>query len=245
MDRRITEILADFVRRASVKSGRMRRCIIRATFVVALAVGSPCSSGAQSTTANGEIAFDIPAQPLARALIAYGAATGVEIFYNAALADNQRSTAVKGVILPSAALQVLLRGTGYIAKSSGVDTVTIVPVPPEAAPAVAETRKKLQPYFAAVQARLSDTLCRNGAAVADEGETLLQIWLSSSGAVARAEVIDEEGQPARDQSAAMAIKAMTFVAPPADMPQPINIVIFPPFKASKTCGAANTMRRAG
>jgi hypothetical protein len=43
-----------------------------------------------------EIQLDIPSQPLADALIAYGAATGLQVFYDGELAVGHSSATVKG-----------------------------------------------------------------------------------------------------------------------------------------------------
>ncbi|MCA6109657.1 energy transducer TonB [Bradyrhizobium cenepequi] len=205
-----------------------------------IAAGWWSKASAQSATSETKIQFNIPAQPLSRALVDYAAATGLEIFYKAALADNRHSTAVAGVLMPSTALQILLRGTGYTARSTGVGAFTIMPAPREV-PAAAEARKRLQPYFAVVQTGISDALCRNAPGAADK-EILLQLWLSSSGLVTRAEVIDDDGKAARDQSYAAAIRGLAFAIPPPGMPQPVNVVIFPSFKASRTCGPVNAAR---
>jgi hypothetical protein len=218
------------------------RVLILGVAVAALIAASEWSrASAQSATLEAEIQFNIPAQPLSRALVDYAAATGLEIFYNAALADNRHSTAVAGVLTPSTALQVLLRGTGYAARSTGVGAFTISPAPRESLVAAAEARRGLQPYFAAVQTGISDALCRNARGAADK-EILLQLWLSSSGLVTRAEAIDGDGKPARDQSYASAIRGLAFAIPPIGMPQPVNVVIFPSSKASRTCEPVNAWR---
>lgn len=218
--------------------------MVGAAVAAAIATSSSSLTNAQLVKPDGQIEFNIAAQPLSRALVAYGAATGLEIFYNAALADDQRSTAVVGVLTPSTALQILLRGTGYVAKSSGDGALTITLAPREAATVAAEARRKLQPYFAALQTRISDALCRNAAVAADK-ESVLQFWLSPSGVVARAEVIDDDGKPTQDQSYAAAIRGLALAAAPAGMPQPVNVVIFPSPKTSRSCDPVKAERGAG
>jgi hypothetical protein len=206
----------------------------------------PC--GAQSVRADGEIEFNIPAQPLSRALMAYGAATGLEIFYDATLAENQRTVDLVGRLAPSDALWMLLHGTGYAAKATMPGAFTIVPAPrpsPLSAVAAAAARRRLEPYFAAIQARVGDALCRNGEMLSAPRELLLQFWLAPSGVVAQAEVIDERGDRTEDQTLAVAIRGLALVAPPAGMPQPVNMVIFPRSGASRSCGPVEARRGAG
>src|ERR1700761_6711946 len=84
---------------------------------------------AQSPNRQMLLAFKIPAQPLASALAAYGAATGFDVFYDADLADRQRSTEVVGTLSPSEALRILLIGSGYEARDTGRSALTIVRAP--------------------------------------------------------------------------------------------------------------------
>lgn len=211
-------------------------------------IGSlPCL--AQSSRSEARIDFDIPAQPLARALVAYGTATGLEIFYNAALADRQSSFEVAGSLTPTVALQTLLRGTGYVARITGPGAFTIVPAPREAAlvdPALdAAARRLYEPYFATVQAHISDALCRSAGSAVERTEILFQFWLEPSGVIARAEVVGDNGNPADDQTFAAIMRGVAVGAPPAGMPQPVNMVIFPPSRTSKGCRPAAGQRRAG
>jgi hypothetical protein len=179
---------------------------------------------AQPIRAGDQVFFDIPAQPLSRALIAYSAATGLEIFYKAALAENRHSGEVAGVMTPSVALEALLRGTGYAARTTGLGAFTLVQLP-------------LEPYFAAIQVRVDEALCRYSETPAQQ-EILFQFWLAPSGVIARAEIIGRDGSLAGDQSLAAALRGVAIGTPPAGMPQPVNMVVFPPSRASTACRTA-------
>ena len=107
-------------------------CLARSTLLLMVwtVVDPPFQAASQdASVAEKRIAFDIPAQPLASALEAYSAATGVEIFYDAVLAAGHRSASVKGSFLPARALETLLLGTGYVPRSTGPDTISIAPGP--------------------------------------------------------------------------------------------------------------------
>jgi hypothetical protein len=203
---------------------------------------------AQSSSSEARIDFDIPAQPLARALIAYGVATGLEVFYNAALAERRDSAEVRGLLAPTIALQILLRNTGYVARTTGPGLLTIGPRPREEAPETAISDVALrgyEPYFAAIQSQISDVLCQSADIVPGHDEIVFQLWLAPSGLIARAEVIGDNGIRAEDQSFADALRGLAIGPPPAGMPQPVNMVIFPPFKSSKTCRPDGARRRPG
>jgi hypothetical protein len=201
---------------------------------------------AQADPAGDKIDFNIPAQPLARALLAYGAVTGMEIFYNASLAGEQRSQRVVGAMTPEAALRMLLSGTAYIARSTGPGTFTITQAPRETASASAGvvSRRQFEPYFAALQRGISDALCRHTAPAATGGEQVVQFWMSPSGVVERADVLADNGDRANDQSLATPLRGLALAAPPAGVPQPINMVIFPLLPGASTCGDHHKGRRA-
>jgi iron complex outermembrane receptor protein len=88
----------------------------------ALAEGSPDSRHAIDRThfdlAQGTLAqaeqhvFDIPAQPLASALTAFGQQSGLQVTFAPAMASGRRSSAVSGSLAPEEALRRILAGTG-------------------------------------------------------------------------------------------------------------------------------------
>src|SRR5262245_42576885 len=65
----------------------------------------------QAAKAGELIAFDIPRQPLAGALQAYGQATGIQVLYESNSALGRTSVAVEGKFTADAALSLLLKET--------------------------------------------------------------------------------------------------------------------------------------
>lgn len=63
--------------------------------------------------------FNLPAQPLARALAAFTRASGVTVVADGRLTRAKRSAAVRGTLAPRAALEQMLRNTGLRAQSDG------------------------------------------------------------------------------------------------------------------------------
>ena len=72
------------------------------------------------------VAFDIPAQPLASALQAFGAMTQIELFYESDLVMGRRSFPLRAEMRVESALGLLLKGTGLATASFSRDTITIV-----------------------------------------------------------------------------------------------------------------------
>ncbi|MEI3852774.1 MULTISPECIES: TonB-dependent receptor [unclassified Ensifer] len=78
-------------------------------------------ASAQETTSRVSTArtFNIPSQPLARALNAFGRQSGQQVTLAAATSEGIRSTAVNGTLEPQQALAQLLSGTGISYRVSG------------------------------------------------------------------------------------------------------------------------------
>ncbi|GEP58560.1 TonB-dependent receptor [Reyranella soli] len=69
--------------------------------------------------------FDIPAQPLAQALTAFGQQAGLQIAVNAAAVSGKSSSAVAGAMTAEQALQRLLAGTGVSYRFTSPNAVTV------------------------------------------------------------------------------------------------------------------------
>lgn len=87
------------------------------------------SAPAGSSSVAAEMTFNIPAQPLAAALTAYGRQTRIQVSARAEDVANRTSAAVQGAFTAEAALTALLRGTGLMAATGSGGTLTLVPVP--------------------------------------------------------------------------------------------------------------------
>ncbi|PPQ31737.1 hypothetical protein CCR94_08090 [Rhodoblastus sphagnicola] len=194
---------------------------------------------AQAKEAVASFELDIPAQPLADALVSYGASTGLQVFYDGALAIGRRSMAVKGAYQPMPGLRALLRGTGYLpVATANSDTITILRAPP-AAEAHAHLRN-FDRYFALLQSRLSEALCDADLATPQRDQAIVSLWLDRLGAVARVQLVNAAG----DEHLATAIQGLQIGAPPADLPQPVTMVIFAPSPGEPAGCSAPDRRRA-
>ena len=203
--------------------------VAAAAFILSLPLGA--SARAQSAPPHTEIQFDIPSQPLADALLAFGAATGLEVFYDGALAIERRSAAVSGNLTPAEGLKGLLEGTGYVAVATAdANTLTIVAEASLATPSAAASNahlRRYEPYFAILQSRVSAALCSSDDA--GSGQVIVSFWLASSGVISRAEMLNSGTSPARRDAIARAMRGLRIGAPmPPGLPQPITMVIFQP-----------------
>ncbi|MCA6108464.1 STN domain-containing protein [Bradyrhizobium cenepequi] len=212
---------------------------------VALAWGTASSAlYAESLSSHAKVQFDIPAQPLAEALVAYGAATGLEVFYDGSLALGQRSTGIKGAFAPIDALEALLRGTGYGPKTSQYgDAISIIKTPRALAVSQTAALGRFEPYLAIIQARVTEALCKADDAKPDDGEIMISFWLDPSGRVLRAQLWSPGLSANRQRVLLPGLQGLEVGhAVPAGLPQPLAMVIFPP-SSREQAGCRPTSRR--
>lgn len=239
---------------AQARSVRLCRALILALGLVwavdsapaqNMRAGSDIAGASQIAASSSEIRFDIPSQPLADALIVFGNAAGLEVFYDGSLAIGRRSVELRGTFTPMQGLQVLLRGTGYVPKTTEhPGTVTIVSVPRAAPPVAALSR--YEPYFAVLQTRFSEALCESDEDMPGDEQIIFKVWLDPSGLVSRAEVLGSAGSSARRLAIASGMQGLRIgKAPPSGLPQPVTMVIYPPSVGEATGCPATSGRHAG
>lgn len=108
------------------KRGSIAAILLSGTSLVAVPLLSmalvPASAQAQAGT---PVAFSIRPQSLDGALAAYGAASGVQVLYDAGVTNGVQSPGVSGSLQPQDALSRLLSGTGFAPVYTGPKSVTI------------------------------------------------------------------------------------------------------------------------
>lgn len=129
------------------KAGLIGLRLLTTTAIVGfstLGLASFNPASAQDTAARVGVArsFDIPAQPLASALNAFGRQSGLQVTLAAATSRGVRSNAVAGALSPERALAQLLSGTGITYQISG--GTAVIGSPPHAAGGVAATEGATQ-----------------------------------------------------------------------------------------------------
>jgi hypothetical protein len=197
------------------------------------------SSAAQGAISDSWTIFNIPSQPLADALVAYGEITGLEVYYDGAFATGRRSTKVVGKFTSLDGLEILLRGTGYVPRVTGPDALTLEPMSRAAElPSHVSTAliRRYEPYFAALQTRIARALCGLDTGASDE--IIVSFVVSESGVIVGARSLTLGGNPARDAALAANLRGLQIdEAPPPDLPQPVTMAIYP-LSARETRGCA-------
>ncbi|MBS0220410.1 MAG: TonB-dependent siderophore receptor [Proteobacteria bacterium] len=103
------------------RRGRFLAALMMTTTALAVVPGLPvfAQSASPATVQPGVRGFDIPAQPLADALIQFGHQAGLQATAETSLVQNLRSAPVKGVMTWQQALTTLLSGSGLAYRLNG------------------------------------------------------------------------------------------------------------------------------
>jgi TonB family protein len=195
---------------------------------------APAAERADETKKAARIAFDIAPQSLEEALDVYSSTSDVQVLYETSLTSGRRSTRVRGLFTPEAALKALLAGTGLTARYMTSDSYTIVPQQATASLDDAE-RAQLPPsvvrydhFLGMVQGRILDALCQTTETQPGHYRIKLSFQIAPSGTVSQASLLDSTGDDERDSAIVDAVGRLKVDQPqPAELPQPITMVIAP------------------
>lgn len=223
------------------------------TGVLALVAGLAfvvlCMRGVQAQEAGSigrqpgsAVHFDLPAQPLAKTLQDFARLTELIVLAPAPLLDGRTSAPVQGDFAPRDALARMLAGTGLRAEFSRPDEAIIVAQPAaETPPATADTPAdaalpidgigdsgERRTFAGLLQAHLIDALCAQPGAVPGSYRLVAQVRIDNRGAVVAVNMVASSGSAARDAAVMRALRALKLDdAPPADLPQPVTILLRP------------------
>jgi hypothetical protein len=222
-----------------------------ACLVLWSALGSPRAHAQDVDGASGRVAdaihFDIPAQPLADALLAYSHMTELSVLVDSNVIGERTSAPLSGDYSPHEALEHLLAGTGLQVKFTRVDAAVIAMPPQEQAPSESLSAASASPgaqprsaiagvmaggdyraYAALVQARVTDALCESAQTRPGDYRLLVQVHIDGAGTIASSRVVGSTGIPERDAAIEHAIRSLVLdAAPPAGLRQPVTILLHP------------------
>lgn len=200
-------------------------------------------------SAAQEQAYDIPAQPLSRALAAFARISRVNIVADNALTADKSSSAVQGTLPPQVALHVLLSGTGLSSRFTGPEAAIIFePGPaPEAslphmsdgetglprlqldtleiqAPAIVGTEKPqlYQSYARRTVLDLTRLLNQDPYLKQQTYSLKVSVRVDSSGRVNTPAVLESSGDEARDRYICRFLSGKTVSPPPEGFTAPLN-----------------------
>ncbi|AKQ55030.1 STN domain-containing protein [Bordetella hinzii] len=200
--------------------GRMLAC---AGMLMALA---PAHAGAE----GGLIQFDIPAQPLDGALLAYTRATGLSVLVSSRLSQGQYGSAVRGRYTARQALDRLLASTPLQARYVSDSAFTLVAPGPQGQAA-------LKNYAGVIQRTLTRALCHSQAEAFGRYRAGLRLWFTPAGAIERAELVSSSGLG--DTALPDRLRGLLMDRPPPPgLEQPVGILLTQHADPAAVCRAA-------
>lgn len=220
--------------RRAAKGNALSACLLMTLMTFMTFVRPAAGADGTDAAAHATLHFDLPAQPLDAALVAFGEVTGYSVLVSSQLAAGRVAAAVRGDYTPAEALQRLLAGTQLGARFSGSNAFTLLaladapvapaPVPAEAVPAA----PPLQGYAAVLQRSLTRALCRLHPDAFGRYRLAFQLWLDERGKVRAVHVLEPSGVEQRDRAVLQRLRSLLIDdAPPAGLPQPLTILLTP------------------
>jgi hypothetical protein len=206
---------------------------LRAALVLASVFGlavPEVEAGESFVSPSRRITFNIPAQPLASALEAYSSATGIETLYDSAVAHEFRSAAVSGTLTAVDALRMMLTGTPLSARTIAPEAVTIERQqnPAQAAAGPSPDKSEHRRYFSQIQAGLERAFCKDDQVRPGGYRVVVKFSIAGNGQVRWPSMVGTTGSEDRDRTILLTLDGVSLgSAPPADLPQPIMMVILP------------------
>ena len=184
--------------RRAATGNALSACLLMTLMTLMTFVRPAAGADDADATVHATLRFDLPAQPLDTALVAFGEATGYSVLVSSQLAAGRVAASVRGDYTPAEALQRLLAGTQLGARFSGSKAFTLLaladapvapaPVPAEAVPAA----PPLQGYAAILQRSLTRALCRLHPDAFGRYRLAFQLWLDERGRVRAVHVLRTE-----------------------------------------------------
>lgn len=176
------------------------------------------------------VSFDMPARPLADALVDFANLTGMTALVDGKLASGLRSSPVKGRLTSADALRVLLAGTGLSIRYAGINAFTVgPPLEEDKAQGGAGSQTVLpvdySAYFSRLQDAVEQVLCHGEDTRPGGYRAAFQIWVEENGAVGALHLLSSTGDESRDAAITTRLTKSAVVPPPGNIPQPFTILL--------------------
>lgn len=195
--------------------------------------------GATARGSDASHRFNLPAQPLDRALQTYGRITGLAVLVDARLLANLHSAEVIGRYRDDEALRRMLVGTGLTPRFVGDDAFTLVvsgadtamdePAPEAVAPVTTDNQDAAVRRRGAriLQRSLEDALCGDESTRPGGYRAAIRFRLDARGRIRQAEISESSGDASRDATILARLADLPLTGLPPDLPQPITLTLLP------------------
>ncbi|MCG2841233.1 TonB family protein [Sandaracinobacter sp. RS1-74] len=227
---------------------RLRHALSAALMLASLWPDTPARAQADEQAAPATHDYDIPAQPLERALVELGTVSHIDILYGNGVVDAKRSNPLVGSFSQRDAIATMLRGTGLEFRFTRLNAVVIFPPDQPPAPGIdawvkAEGTPRLvldvlrvtappmigtppktqfEPFGRAVQAAINDRLQTDPRTSKRPFRARLTVHIDASGVLRRPEVVRSTGNAKLDADIRKVLDGAQMPGqPPEGLPQPV------------------------
>jgi hypothetical protein len=223
-----------------------KRAVVAFAALVATLICVAKAAEPEPASTTQPIDFEIPSQPLANALHAYGRRMGIQVLYESRSAMGRQSEAVQGQFTPDEALKRLLAGTDLEVRHARADAISLVApvgqdIPPTnplasadlsigelrvRAPGKSNDLARFQDYSETLQAEIQRALLKNTTTGSGNYRAVLDLWIDSARTIQKTALLQSTGESTRDAAITATLQGLTINRPtPADAPQPIRAVV--------------------
>ncbi|SUA92979.1 STN domain-containing protein [Pandoraea pulmonicola] len=187
------------------------------------------------------LSFDIPAQPLSDSLREFARVTRLPTLYRSELVVGLESSAVHGRFAAPVALARMLENTGLVAQRIESDTGPAFVLRTADGGASGTGGRgglgNLAGYPAFVQASVMAALCAREDTAPGGYRALLRFRVGPGGALESVELMSGTGDAHRDRAIVTGLRQLTLdFAPPADLRQPLTLLIAPNARQGQGAG---------
>jgi hypothetical protein len=228
---------------------------------MSLLLATPAAGAAHGEEGDGVVVrrlyFDLPAQPLDKALSEFGALTGHSVLVDSVTTQGRTTRAVRGTFEPEEALRQMVQGTGLALRFSGRQAFTLMPEPattyptlpaanilvlpgPASAPLLSGLPAATAADFAgALQAAITKAMCAAQPEHMGRYRAALQLWIAQDGRIRQARLLESSGLKSRDAQLLAQLKGLAVGrVPPPELAQPLTILLSPKPDPAATCRLA-------
>ena len=178
--------------------------------------------------------LNLPAHHLEESVQAFSRATGMAVRVDRELTHGRRAIGVKGRYTAQQALDVLLTGSGLMARYASSDAFTLQVPRSDPQPEVrgAKARAAAQrlntSYAAALQQAIERSLCRSPLTRPGSFRALVQVWISAHGQIEFSRLVSTTGNAQRDEALVRSLSATRIDRPaPSSLRLPVTLLLMP------------------
>lgn len=177
-----------------------------------------------------QFSFDIAEIPLAQALQQYASLTRYPTLFRSELVANRTSTAIRGMYSAGPALHAILNGTGLVAEKFNSDNSRgfILKLAADYRNQDARGSQHWLVYSRLLQERIWQMLCGRAKTAPGQYRALLRFRVDAIGQIRQPTLLASTGDTSRDIAILAELQKLQMDAmPPADLPQPLAMLIVP------------------